>query len=116
MIGTPEQITDYLKDKTGIFELKQKREKSLRSIFQNKYYFWVIVSTISDFHWYSPCEAHNLIKLTVWLETTTDLSTKDFAFMCDLIRDTWNTQFGVYIPKPNEVEDLKVLEKYYFND
>ncbi len=114
MIGTPKQIQEYVEWKNGIFEVKQKREKTLRSLAQNKYYFWVVVKIISDFHWHTPVETHELIKLMMQIETTTDLSTKDFMFLIGTIRDIWNTKFWVYIPSPNEVEELQALEQYFY--
>lgn len=116
MIKTKTQILEYLFDKEddSLFEIIERQEKSLRSIAQNKYYFWVIVKMISDYHWYSPVETHELLKLTLNIQTTTDLDTKDFKFICELIRDLWNTKFSFYIPKPNELEELRTLEKYLF--
>ena len=115
MIGTKEKVLEYLeKDNDDIYEIKRKSPKSLRSIAQNRYYHGVIIQEISNFHGYTPVETHELIKATVWIETTTWLDTWEFKFMCELIRDTWNTKFGVYIPAPNEVENLKSLEKYLF--
>jgi len=106
------EILDNYKD-DDLFEFSKVREKTLRSKFQNKYYFWVIIKMIWKQHGYSPVETHNLIKLTVWIETTTDLSKWEFKFMIDLIRDLWQTKYEFYIPLPNEVEDLKNLEQYF---
>lgn len=116
MIWTKEQIIDKLKEakEDDIFELTKKREKSIRSIAQNKYYFGVVISEISNYHWYTPVETHELIKITVWVETTTNLSTSEFKFMCEMIIDLWKTKFDVVIPKPNEVQELVNLEKYLF--
>ena len=115
MIGNKEDIIEWLESKKdwAIFEVTEKREKTLRSIAQNRYYFWVVVNTVSSFHWYTPVETHELLKLTVWLETTTNLEKDEFSFMCNLIRDVWKTKFDVRIPLPNEA-DLWELEKYLF--
>ncbi len=115
MIGTSKQVQEYVEWKKWIFEVKQKRDSTLRSIAQNKYYFWVVIRIISDFHGQTPVETHELIKLMFKIETTTDLSTKDFMFLIDSIRDIWNTKFWVYIPAPNEVEELQALEKYFYD-
>lgn len=114
MIWTKQQIVKYLENKNWIFEIKQKREKTIRSIAQNRYYFGCIIKEISNFHWYTPIETHELLKLTFDLSTTTNLSTKEFKDMVDIIRDYWNTHFWVYIPKPNEVKELQSLEAFLF--
>lgn len=116
MIGNKKDIQEYL-DKQNLdtlFEITKKQEKSLRSIAQNKYYFWVIVKMIWDYHWYTPVETHELLKLTVWLDTTTWLSTDEFSFLCNMIRDLWKEKFDFYIPAPNELEELRSIEKYLF--
>ncbi len=48
------------------------------------------------------------------LETTTDLSTDEFAFMCKAIIDLFKEKYGVIIPTPSQVEDLANLETYLF--
>lgn len=116
MIGNKEKILEYLQDKDdqSIFEISQKRTKTIRSLAQNRYYFWIIIDVLSDFHGENPVAMHELIKKTVWVETTTNLTTKDFKFMCELIIETWRVKFWVHIPKPNEVAELESLEKYLF--
>ena len=116
MIKTKSQILKYLEDKQEdeIFEIKKKHPKSLRSIAQNKYYFGVIIKEISNFHWYTPIETHELVKQTLWIKTTTDLEKDEFKFMIDMIRDLWKNTYNVYIPAPNEIEELKSLEQYLF--
>lgn len=115
MIGNKEAVLEYLEDKKdeAIFEITQKREKTLRSLAQNRYYFGIVVNEISNFHGYTPVETHELLKVTVWLETTTNLETDEFSFMCNLIRDVWQTKFLLRIPLPNEA-DLWEMEKYLF--
>ena len=116
MIWNKQKALEYiskLKDES-IIEVTEKQEKSIRSLAQNKYYFGVIVKMIWDYHWYTPVETHELLKLTCWLETTVWLSTDEFSFLCNIIRDLWKTKYDFYIPKPNELEDLKDLEKYLF--
>jgi len=116
MLGNKQQILDFLlkQDEESIFEITKKQEKSIRTSCQVKYYFWVIVKMISEEHGYTPVETHELLKLTCWLETTTWLSTDEFSFLCNMIRDLWKEKFDFYIPKPNELEDLKNLDKYLF--
>jgi hypothetical protein len=116
MIGKEQDVIEWMKDKKedAIFEITQKREKTIRSLAQNRYYFWIIIDVLSNFHWENPVSMHELIKQTVGVETTTNLSTSDFKFMCELIIETWRVKFWVHIPKPNEVQELESLEKYLF--
>jgi len=90
-----------LKD-DAIIEAKQKQNKSTRSLAQNKYYFWVVVNVISDFHGYTPVETHELLKVTFDLKTTTWLDTSEFKFMCEMIIDMWATKYQVRIPLPED--------------
>ena len=116
MIGAKKDIFEYLKDKKedDIFELTKKQEKSIRSNLQNKYYWWCVVDIISNHHWMTAIETHLAIKQTFWVETTTDLSTSEFKFLMETIQELWMSKFWVKIPNPNEVEELKSLEKYLF--
>lgn len=101
MIGNKQQVQEYLKkDKDYIYECKRKQEKSIRSSGQNRYYFWVVVEIISDFHWFTPVETHLLLKQTFKLETTTDLSKSEFKAMIDLIIDLWQVKYSIKIPLP----------------
>lgn len=116
MIWNKTEVTSYLinKKESDIFEVKKITKSKLVSRLQQRYYFGVIIKEISNFHWYTPIETHNLLKLTFDLETTTNLSTKEYKDMVEIIRDYWNTNFWVYIPKPNEVEELQSLEAFLF--
>lgn len=117
MIGNIRQILKYILlnwSSDANYEIKKKTPKTLRSYAQNRYYFWVIIKTISQFNWYTPVETHELIKVTFWVETTTNLTTDEFSFMCNAIRDLWYQQYWCYIPSPNEIEELKTLEQYLF--
>ncbi len=122
MIWTLRQILKFIiknwNKKDAIFEIKQKREKTLRSLAQNRYYFWVILEYICAFigiwHKFEKLEMHKQIKDYFQLETTTDLDTKEFAKMCEEIRAWYLEYRDLYIPLPNEVEELASLEKYLF--
>jgi len=120
MIWTKKQIINYLEKQNDntLFEIKKKTEKTLRSIAQNKYYFWVVLDVIADYVWlqfnYEKMELHQQIKKDFWVETTTELSTSEFAFLMKEIKAFFLEKFNVYIPDPNEVENLKSLEKYLF--
>jgi len=113
MLGNKQQIIDWLQGKKDdvIFELTQKREKTSRSLAQNRYYF-LLLDIIADFHGNSVLEQHELIKMYFKLETTTNLEIDEFTFLIESIRDLWKTKFDVYLPKPNEIWDMDGLSQY----
>ena len=104
MIWTKQDVLNYLeKDKEGdIYECSKKQKKTARTLAQNKYYFWIIVPTIADFHWYYTIEVHELIKGMFKLETTTWLSTEEFIWLIKQIREIWQTKYNCYIPEPED--------------
>jgi|AntAceMinimDraft_18_1070375.scaffolds.fasta_scaffold178668_2 hypothetical protein len=106
MIWNKEETTERLeKQEEGIFEISKKREKTIRSKAQNKFYFWIVIKIIWDFHGYSPVETHNLIKGTFKLKTTTDLSKSEFKYMIEIIQDLWKTKYNCIIPNPSDLTD-----------
>ena len=120
MIKTKKEIIIYLLDfpDEKIFEITEKKEKSLRTIAPNKYYFWVVIETIADFIWFEhnfeKLEIHNQIKEYFNLKTTTDLEIWEFKAMIEEIRAWYLDNRGLYIPLPREIEDLADLEKYLY--
>ena len=116
MIGNKQQILDFLskQDEESIFELTKKQEKSIRSQAQNRYWHGIICSTISDWSWDDTISVHYMLKEMFKIETTTDLSTDEFAFMCKSVIELFKQNYNVRIPLPNEDQDLKNLEKYLF--
>lgn len=105
-------------DDGKLYEFTEKKQKSLRSIAQNRYYFWVVIEYIADFMWFQhnfeKLEIHKQIKEYFWLKTTTDLEVDEFKAMIEEIRAWWLEYRQLYIPLPREVEDLADLEKYLF--
>lgn len=105
-------------DDEKIYELTEKKQKSIRTIAQNRYYFGVVVEYIADFIWLShnfeKLEIHKQIKEYFNIETTVDLEISEFKAMIEEIRAWWLEYRGLYIPLPREVEDLADLEKYLF--
>ncbi len=103
MIGNKEQILNYLeKDKDwDIYECTRKQKKSIRSLLQNNYYFWVVVPIISDFHWFNTIETHELIKGMFKIKTTTWLNTSEFKWFMEQIIDIWKVRYNVTIPLPS---------------
>lgn len=120
MIWNKKQILEYINklDDDDIIEATKKQTKTIRSIAQNKYYFWVILKYICEFIWiehkFEIMEQHNQIKEHFCLETTTDLSTSEFKYMCEEIRAWYLEYRWLYIPLPRESEDLQNLETYLY--
>ena len=65
-------------------------------------------------HKFEVMEQHKQIKDYFWLETTTDLSTSEFQYMCEEIRAWYLQERWLYIPLPRESEDLANLDAYLF--
>ena len=105
MIWKKEDIIKYLEWKDWIFEITKKQEKNIRSLRQNKYFFWVIVKIISDYHWFTTCECYELLKASFGVSTFTNLDTWEFKFLIDSIIDIWKTKYWVIIPLPNDILD-----------
>lgn len=105
-------------DDEKIYELTEKKQKSIRTIAQNRYYFWVVIEYIADYiglsHNFEKMEIHKQIKDYFKIETTTWLSTVEFQKMIEEIRAWYLEHRQLYIPLPREVEDLADLEKYLF--
>ncbi len=120
MIWNKEIIQEYINKwkEEDIYECKRKQEKSIRTYAQVKYYFGVILKYICAEIWLSHqfevMEQHKQIKDYFWLETTVDLSTKEFSYMCEEIRAWYLENRNLYIPLPREDEELKDLQKYLY--
>ena len=116
MILTKQKALNYiesLKDE-DIVEITKKQEKTIRSLAQNRYWHWIVVKTISDWSWDDVISVHYMLKTMFNLETTTNLSTDEFAFMCKSVINLFLKKYWVRIPLPREDKDLKDLEKYLF--
>lgn len=120
MIWQKKEIIEFLKNQNDedFFEIKKKQEKSIRTIAQNKYYFWVVLEYIADYvglkYNFEKMQLHEQIKKDFWVETTTELDTSEFAFLMNEIRAFFLEKFELYIPTPNEAEELENLDKYLF--
>ena len=101
MTGTEREIIQHLKENPWLYTLKAITDKKYRSYEQVKYYWGVIVEIIGDFHWYNPIETNEILKIIFKKESFTDLSTKEFENVMDIIRKLWKEKYTVTIPKPN---------------
>lgn len=97
------------KDWDKVFEIKQKQEKTIRSSAQNRYWHWVICSVISNWSWDSNISVHYMLKEMFNLETTTDLSTDEFAFMCKAVIELFKEKYWVTIPLPRDINEEQSL-------
>jgi len=115
MIWNRKEIQEYLSSKTeeDIFEIKKKNKKSIRSLRQNNYYFWVVVPIISEFHWFNLIETHELIKGLFKIETTTWLDTWEFKWLMEQIIDMWRNRYKVEIPKPDDKRLFDYIDKQW---
>lgn len=106
MIGNKQQVQEYLnkQNEEDIFELTKKKEKSIRSLAQNRFYWGYVIDIIGNFHWFTPVETHLAIKQTFNLETTTELSTTEFKILIEMIQDLWENKFNVKIPNPRDIK------------
>ena len=116
MIWNKQKALEYIKSlkDEAIIEVTEKQEKTIRSLAQNRYWHSVIVKTISNWWWDDVISVHYNLKEMFNLETTTNLSTDEFAFMCKSVINLFLKKYWVRIPLPREDKDLKDLEKYLF--
>jgi len=111
MIKTREEAILYLMDQKGddLYNIIKRQEKNIRSLAQLKYYWWVVVSIIWDFHWLTPIETNESLKLLFKKDTFTDLDTAEFKFVIESIIEMWATKYQVKIPAPSNAEENNSL-------
>ena len=112
MILNKAKILDFIiTAEWELFDIKEVKEKNLLSRAQQKFYWWVVVDIISNYHGITPLETHLAIKTTFNLETTTDLSKKEFKDLIELIQELWKSKFNVEIPSPSDIKGEESLFK-----
>lgn len=111
MIWTKKDLIPKLEEAkdNDIFELVKKREKSIRSLAQLRYYWWVVVDIIWDFHWLTPIETNESLKLLFKEDTFTELDTAEFKYVIETIIEMWKTKYQVEIPTPSNTWDNESL-------
>ena len=113
-------LDSYLKTlKDGFYELtvKPKKDRNDRSTQQNKYYWKVVIGTLSGELGYTPDELHELLKvmfLKKWIQvkekeyltvqSTTELTTTKFEDYMNQIRTWASVELAISIPDPWEIE------------
>lgn len=111
MIKTKLEILEYLQDKenSDFFDISAKKDKTIRSYAQVKYYWSVIVDIIWNYHWMTPIDTNESLKLLFKQETFTELDTSEFKFVCESIIEMWQVKYSVKIPLPRDLKDEQSL-------
>lgn len=78
------------------------KQASIRSPQENKYYHAVVVRDIAEFKGWSHEEAHEWIKETFGIESTTTLTTKEFEDLMEDVRQHVLKYWELVIALPNE--------------
>lgn len=88
-----------------------RKERSIRSLNENNYYWGVVLQLLSEHTGYTTDEMHEICKhqfLMVhgqfdYVKSTTKLNTVEFEEYLDKIKN-WAAVLGVNVPNPNECE------------
>ena len=100
-----------------IITLDIEQVRSIRSLQENRYYFWVVIKILSEYFGYTPEEMHEVLKTAfltkklrmkhdkrrklTMIRSTTTLTTLEFEEYLEKVR-LFARGFNVYIPLPNE--------------
>ena len=94
-------------------QITVKRLGKQRSTEQNRYYFGVVISMLSDESGHSRDEMHSAMKLKflsyydqglLFTRSTTELTTKEMEAYIEDIKRFAMEFYNLYIPNPQEVE------------
>ena len=109
-------VETFLRTMPETVDVVIKKHRDSRSIQQNRYYWRVIIGTLSGGLGYFPEEMHEILKslfLKDWIKfkgeeicivrSTTSLNTKEFEEYQSKIRTWASVDHQIYIPLPNEV-------------
>jgi hypothetical protein len=117
-LSSMDKFNSYLNTLKGGVLLTVKKEKSQRSIQQNKYYWGVVIKLLCEEIGLDEDELHEILKYKFlkehvgnkvlgevdFVRSTTNLTTKEMEEYLEKIR-IWAAQFlNTNIPLPNEVE------------
>lgn len=116
-LSSMDKFNSYLNTLKGGVVVTVKKEKSQRSLEQNKYYWGVVVKLLSEEIGSSLDETHEILKykflkrtLTVadefydFVPSTTTLNMKEMEEYLNQIREWASVYLNCLIPLPNEVE------------
>jgi len=73
-----------------------------RSIEENSYYWAVVVGEIAYYKHWQAIVAHEWIKTTFGVDSTTSLSTTKFEDLMETVRQHVQKYWNLYISLPNE--------------
>jgi hypothetical protein len=110
-------FTELKKCKPVPYQIELKVDRGNRSGQQNKYYWGVVIKTLSDETGFTPEEMHDVLKWKFLkyskvlpngeqvevTESTTDLDTKEFEDFMEQVRRFAITELDILIPLPNEL-------------
>lgn len=114
------RFREYLKSLNGRVEMIVRKWRRTRSNQQNRYYWGVVIAIAAEHFGYSPYEMHQAFKVKflyvpeetqegkiikpATIGSTKEMNTMEFNRYFEDIRMWMSSEFGVYIPDPNEVD------------
>jgi hypothetical protein len=108
-----ELFTEYLNSLSGRVVMTVKKLKKGRSNNQNRYYWGVVITILSQELGYTREEMHEALKwkflrvekrMLPTTRSTSDLDTKTFEDFLEEVRRWAATDLNIQIPLPNEIE------------
>lgn len=116
-----QKLFELLKSLNNVYKVEIKRDRENRSCQQNKYYWGVVISMISEYTGFFPDETHELLKVKFLSydkafkstgeahtisRSTTDLDTWEFENYLQQCRIFAATEIELIIPLPNECLEI----------
>lgn len=80
------------------------KKVSLRSVEELRYYWGVVIDDIVRFKSWTPQEAHDWVKSTWNIETTTTMNTQQYEDLLSWIREHCFRFWGLVIKLPNQYD------------
>lgn len=114
-----QKLFDFCNEPEGKYILEINKSKNIRSLNQNKFYWSVVLTVLSDYFGYTPEEVHQICASMFlryenngkeFTKSTTKLSTIEFENYIESIRIWAHTDHGVHVPIPNEVTEEMYID------
>lgn len=111
-----QRMNQYIRGLKGEVEIVLKKRTKSRSSNQNRYYWGVVIETLSNHIGYEREEMHDTLKILFLrkpapaqglpdtLRSTSSLTTVEFEEFLERVRRWASVDFSLSIPLPNEVE------------
>lgn len=118
MESTVKKLSGYIKPGNS-YVIQINRSKAKRSLNQNKYYWGVIVTLLSQATGYSSNEAHQTLagmflryekQGKQFVRSTTELDTKGFEDYAEQCRVFMWHELNVHVPLPNELTEEFLIQ------